>query len=125
MKPRDETRYIPMGVVEKKSPLERFAALNKWVTVRGGWIVSSPGADPVCVECVPGSLLIDELGEAGYELTRAGEGERIIPGQIVQKFTSGPSGVFLLLTADSTRPIALTTAHAGITRVLRYTFSVL
>ncbi|WP_316225059.1 MULTISPECIES: hypothetical protein [unclassified Bradyrhizobium] len=87
MNPKDKTRYIPIGVAAKKSRLERFAALNRWVTARGGWIVSLPGADPVIVECLPGSLLVAELTDTGYELTPAGEGERIMPGQIIQKFT--------------------------------------
>ncbi|MGC2778700.1 MAG: hypothetical protein WA418_24020 [Bradyrhizobium sp.] len=123
MKPKDETRYTPMGVAEKKSRLERFTALNRWVTVRGGWIVSPPGADPIVVECLPGSFLIDELGEAGYELTPAGEGERIIPGQIVQRFAMASNGAFEPLTMESTRPVALTTSHVGISRVLRYVVS--
>ncbi|WP_315737968.1 hypothetical protein [Bradyrhizobium sp. SZCCHNR1093] len=115
-----ETRYIPMGVAEKKSRLERFAALNRWVTARGGWIVSLPGADPVVIECLPGSFLMDELTEAGYELTPAGEGERIIPGQIVQRLGLALNGAFEPLLGDSTQPAALTVTHAGIARVLRF-----
>ncbi|WP_316174703.1 MULTISPECIES: hypothetical protein [unclassified Bradyrhizobium] len=118
-------RHVPGAqFAPRKSEAERFAALNRWVTARGGWIVSLPGADPVVVECLPGSFLIDELTEAGYELTPAGEGERIIPGQIVQRFATGASGALEPLTAESTRPIAVTTTHAGIIRVLRFAISV-
>ncbi|MGJ5022319.1 hypothetical protein [Bradyrhizobium oligotrophicum] len=85
--------------------------------------MSLPGTDPVIVECLPGSPLVNEVTEAGYELTPVGEGERIIPGQIVQRFAAGPSGAFEPLTADSIRPIALTTRHAGIVRVERFRFS--
>ncbi|MGJ4957744.1 hypothetical protein ACQR1H_19025 [Bradyrhizobium sp. HKCCYLRH2015] len=120
MKPKDETRYIPIGVAAKKTRLEEFAAFNRWVTARGGWIVSLPGANPVIVECLPGSSIINELTEAGYELTPAGEGERDIPGQIVQSFATASNGGFEPLAADSTRPVQLTTRHAGITRILRY-----
>jgi hypothetical protein len=38
-----------------------------------------PGADPLIVECLPGSSLVDELTEAGYQLTSIGEAERIMP----------------------------------------------
>ncbi|MGJ5042738.1 hypothetical protein [Bradyrhizobium sp. HKCCYLRH1062] len=117
-------RHFPGKQFEPaKSANERFAALNRWVTARGGWIVSLPGADPVIVECVPGSSLVSELTEAGYELRSAGEGERIIPGKIVQRFATTSNGMFESVTADSTRPIALMTTHAGIARSLRYTFS--
>ncbi|NPV22130.1 hypothetical protein [Bradyrhizobium aeschynomenes] len=112
--PKDETWYIPMGVAEKKSRLERFAELNRWVTARGGWIVSLPGADPVVVECLPGSTLVGELTEAGYELTSTGEGERIVLGQIVQRFATTSSGMFEAVTTSSTRPTVLTTKHAAI-----------
>ncbi|WP_315720147.1 MULTISPECIES: hypothetical protein [unclassified Bradyrhizobium] len=120
MKPKDETRYRPIGVVKNRTRLERFAALNGWVTARGGWIVSFPGAEPVIVECLPGSPLIDELTEAGYELEPAGEGERIIPGQIVQRLGLASNGAFEPLVGDATQPAALTVTHAGIARVLRF-----
>ncbi|WP_316205387.1 hypothetical protein [Bradyrhizobium sp. SZCCHNS3004] len=120
MNPKDKTRYIPIGVAAKKSRLERFAALNRWVTARGGWLVSPPGTNPAILEVLPGSYLLDELREAGYEPMPAGEGERIIPGQIVQRFTMTSDGAFEPLAAESTRSVALTTMHAGITRVLRY-----
>ncbi|NPU12049.1 hypothetical protein HL666_14855 [Bradyrhizobium sp. 83002] len=124
MKPKDKAHYIPMGVAEKKSRLERFADLNRWVTARGGWIVSLPGADPVVVECLPEMSLASELRDAGYELTPAGEGERIIPSRIVQKLAMRSDGTYEQLAAGSTRPVALTAIHSGITAVLRYSFSV-
>ncbi|MGJ4973450.1 hypothetical protein ACQR1N_33070, partial [Bradyrhizobium sp. HKCCYLRH1073] len=123
MKPKDETCYIPMGVAEKKSRLERFADLNRWVTARGGWIVSLPGADPVIVECLPGSFLVDALTEAGHEVSPAGEGERIIPGQIVQRFVRASDGAFEPLTLGSTKTMAMTVTNAGVTRVMRYNFN--
>ncbi|WP_316159796.1 hypothetical protein [Bradyrhizobium sp. SZCCHNRI20481] len=114
-------RHFPGKQFEPaKRAIERFAALNRWVTARGGWIVSLPGADPVMIEVLPGSSLIDELEEAGYELTSASEGERIVPGRIVQRFATASNGTFEPLTANSTVPVALTTTHAGITRVMRY-----
>lgn len=116
-------KYLPgQGFAARKTAAERFAALNRLVTKHGGWIVSPPEANPVTVECLQGSFVLTELSDAGHDLKPLGEAERIIPGQIVQKFTRTSSGAFAPMTPGSTQPVALTTTHAGITRVLRYEF---
>ncbi|MGJ4928614.1 hypothetical protein ACQR1I_14185 [Bradyrhizobium sp. HKCCYLS2038] len=122
MKPKDETRYIPMGVAEKKSRLERFAELNRWVTARGGWIVSVPGANLVVVECLPDSSLINELKDCGYEVAVVGGGERIIPDNTVQTFGLTSGGGLGQLLPGSTRAVGLTIVHAGIARTVRLHF---
>jgi hypothetical protein len=39
----------------------RFDELNEFVSARGGWMTSVPGAREVTVECLPGSNLPDDL----------------------------------------------------------------
>jgi hypothetical protein len=55
-------------------------------------------------ECLPGSIVPRDLRAIGYEVLDDGEGERILPSAIVEKFVAGPDGEFVRLTEDSTRP---------------------
>jgi hypothetical protein len=77
----------------------------------------------VTVECLPGSTLPDELRKAGYDVIETGEGERILPTAISERFVAGADGELEPLTEGSTRPIASTVTHAGIVRILKYSFS--
>jgi hypothetical protein len=52
----------------------------------------------VTIECLPGSTLPDELRKAGYDVTEIGEGERILPTAIVEKFVARADGEFEPLT---------------------------
>jgi hypothetical protein len=90
------------------------------IEYRGG--DSLPGAADVIVKTFPGSPLIAELQAAGYALTLAGEGERIIAGSIVEQLTLTSSGAFEPATAESTRPVHIRT-HAGVCKVERWSFS--
>jgi hypothetical protein len=90
------------------------------VRSRNGWITSVPGDVDVTIECLPGSSLPDELRKAGYIVTEAGEGERILHSAIVERFTTGADGALEPLIAGSTRPIALVATHAGKAKVQRY-----
>ena len=101
----------------------KFAKLNAFVTARGGWVTSVPGAAEVLVEVLPGSTLPDELRGAGYAIVPAGEGERILPAAIVQEFILSSSGAYELATEGGTEPIAHTVRHAGLCKVLRYGFT--
>jgi hypothetical protein len=56
-------------------------------------------------------------------VTEIGEGERILPTAIVERFVCRADGALEALTEGSTRPIASTVAHAGIVRILKYSFS--
>jgi hypothetical protein len=58
-----------------------------------------------------------------YEVIWIGEGERILPTAIVEKFVTRAGGELEPLIAGSTMPIALTVTHAGNVKVKRYTFS--
>jgi len=55
-----------------------------------------------------GSTLPDELRGLGYNVTETGEGERILPTTIIEKFVAGVDGAREPLTTGSTRTVALT-----------------
>jgi hypothetical protein len=61
--------------------------------------------------------------EAGYDVTEMGEGERILPAAIVERFVMRADGELEALTPGSTRPVTSTVTHAGICKVMRYAFS--
>jgi hypothetical protein len=61
----------------------------------------------------------DDLRGLGYEI---GDGERILPAAIVERFTRRVDGKLEPLVAGSTAPIAETRRHAGIVKVKRYAF---
>jgi hypothetical protein len=102
---------------------EKFQALNEFVTSHNGWITSIPGAVMVTVECLPNSTLPGELRKAGYDVSDIGEGERILPTAIIERFVARADGEFEPMTEGSTKPIASTVTHAGICKVKQYTFS--
>jgi hypothetical protein len=64
-------------IAERK---DKFAAMNDWVTARGGWITSIPGEIEIRLECPVGSTLPDDLRGIGYVVEPDGEGERILHG---------------------------------------------
>ena len=118
-------RYRPGGIsAEVETKLARFEAMNKWVTARGGWVTSIPGAAEITVECLPDSPLPQELRAAGYEVEASGEGQRILAGAIVERFTRRTGGELVPLTTESTVAAAETRTHAGICRVERYSFTI-
>jgi hypothetical protein len=98
------------------------AALNDFVTSRHGWITSIPGDTEVTMECLPGSTLPDDLRGLGHQVHEAGEGERILAAAIVERFTRRAGGELEPLVEGATEPIAETRRHAGIAKVIRYTF---
>src|SRR6266403_495599 len=69
----------------------------------------------------PSSGLLDDLCAVGCDVRDDGEGERILPSAIVQKFVAGPDGELVPLTEGPTRPVTSIVTHPGIARVLRYT----
>jgi hypothetical protein len=66
----------------------------------------SAGAVDVTMECLPGSSLPDGLRRLGYDVEPAGEGERILPSAIVERFVAGADGEMVPLTAGSSRAVA-------------------
>jgi hypothetical protein len=124
MRTPDRAIYQPkLPGQELANRKDKFAGLNKFVTHRGGWITSVPGALEVAIECLPGSTLPDELRAAGYDLRKDGEGERILPAAIVQEFTMSSYGAFEPLTPGSTKPVEVR-RHAGIVAVMRFSFPI-
>ena len=71
---------------------------------------------------LPGSPLTGSLRTLGYEVGYVGDGERILPAAIVERFTRRTDGELELLTVGSTMPVAETRHHAGIVKVRRYAF---
>jgi hypothetical protein len=57
---------------------------------------------------VPGSALPDDLRGLGYDVITAGDGERVLPHEIIQRFVRRADGELEPLTAESTKPIAET-----------------
>jgi len=102
---------------------QRFDRINAFVQARHGWIVSIPAAFDITMECLEGSSLPDDLRDAGYDLEPAGEGERILPTAIVERFTQSADGTLGILTAGSTQVVTTVVHHAGIVPVLRFTFT--
>jgi hypothetical protein len=99
---------------------QRFDAVNKLVTASNGWVTSIRGAPEIVIECLPGSTLPDELRDLGYDLHDAGEGERILPAAIVERFTKNADGTLGPLTEGSTKPVTAILHHAGIATVQHY-----
>jgi hypothetical protein len=62
--------------------------------------------------------------EPGHDVREIGDGERILPHQIVQRFVRRADGKLEPVTEGSTKPIAETRTHAGIVKVKRYGFDI-
>ncbi len=58
---------------------------------------------------------------ASYDVDKIGEGERILPAAVVQKFMLGKGGA--LVPWVEGKPVASTVTHAGIAKVERYGFA--
>ncbi|WP_315806583.1 MULTISPECIES: hypothetical protein [unclassified Bradyrhizobium] len=102
---------------------ERFAALNDWINAQGGaWLTSVPGEPHVRMECLPWSPVPERLGDLGYHLRPDGDGERILPIAIVERFGRAADGTLVPITVGSTLPAVHEVAHAGIVGVRRYSF---
>jgi hypothetical protein len=95
--------------------------IAEFVRTRNGG-TSVPGDVDVTIECLPRSSLPDELRAQGYDLVATGDGERIVPTTIIERFCIGVDGELEPLTSDSTRPVMQVVHHAGICRVVLYTF---
>jgi hypothetical protein len=72
------------------------------------------------------SLIPWKLIESGYVVVAAdpAEGQRIIAAPIEERLTLTSCGAFERLTEGSTKPVTEVRRHAGIARVLRYSFAI-
>ncbi|WMT78842.1 hypothetical protein [Bradyrhizobium sp. Ash2021] len=59
----------------------------------------------------------------GYDLTEAGEGERILAGAVVERFIRRKDGELEPITPGSTAAVAEVRNHAGVVSVKRYSFT--
>jgi hypothetical protein len=109
---------------EADAAKEKFAAINTYVTEHGGWLVSVPGDPAVRMECLPDSRLPGDLRALGYDVREIGDGERILPHRIVERFVRRADGELEPVTEGSTKPTAEARTHAGITKVKRYSFDI-
>jgi hypothetical protein len=51
-----------------------------------------PGDIVITIECLPGSSLPVELQAQGYDPIATGDGERILPSAIIERFWIGADG---------------------------------
>jgi hypothetical protein len=110
------------AVVDDRKAL--FAELNAFVTERGGWLTSIPGETVVELQTLPGSTLPADV-EARFgcgPVVEIGETQRILATAVVHHFSTGADGALELLTLGSTRPVTMSQSHAGICRVVRFSF---
>jgi len=68
---------------------QRFNDLNAFISQRGGWMTSVPGAHEMTFDALPGSPLPDDLRARGYIVTLVGESQRVLPNAgiaVVQQY---------------------------------------
>jgi hypothetical protein len=120
------SKYVPLAAEEKGKVAERkarFETINEEIRKAGGWITSIPGNRIIDFECLPGNPLPDRIRESGFNVHEDGEGERILPTSVVERFVRAGDGSFELAT-EETAPDKLShrVTHAGIARVERFWF---
>jgi hypothetical protein len=84
------------------------------VQARGGWTTSIPGDPNIRFEALPGSTLPGDIRSMGYDVRDLGDGERILPAAIIEKFSMNADGELEPLTPGSTRPVTSTVTHAPV-----------
>jgi hypothetical protein len=109
-KPRSEKRH------------DWFTGFNREAMAREAWIISSPGASEVLIECLPGNPWIDELKGRGFSLRWDGEGQRIVSHYYSEPMTLSSSGAMVPLTPGSTKEVTMVKREPGIARTERYSF---
>jgi hypothetical protein len=56
---------------------------------------------------VPGSALPDDLRGLGYDVITAGDGERVLPHQIIERFSRRADGELEPFTEGSSKPVSV------------------
>ena len=59
-------------------------------------------------------------GHRSYIIAKTGEGERILPNAVAQKFETSSSDALIAATEGSTRPVSVTVTNAGIAVVEQF-----
>jgi hypothetical protein len=87
--------------------------------------VRFPGAPEGDDEMPAGSSsLPDDLRALGYDVVVAGDGDWVLPHQIVQRFVRRADGELEPMTEGSAMPSAETRTHVGIVRIERWASSI-
>jgi hypothetical protein len=110
---KDETRYNPGDVFLKatiESKKSSFAKLARLISNGGAWVTSYPGLSYLSFDALESSTVPAQLRALGYDPIDEGEGERILPAGITERFVTEGSTVMQVRH------------HAGITRVRKFSF---
>jgi hypothetical protein len=100
-----------------------FKALNAEVVARSDtWIISTPHAPRIILECLETSPMPAELIDRGYKLKAEQDGQRILPHAIAQPMVISSCGALIPATANSTKPVTMVNYGAGIQSTKRYSF---
>jgi hypothetical protein len=102
----------------------QFERLNDLAQRASAWLTSVCGATTVTFDALPSSPFAEDLRDLGYEVQDEGPGERILPAGIEEKFARRADGELELITEGSTATVVTVRHHAGITRVLRFSFDI-
>lgn len=85
-------------------------------------MTSYPGLSYMTFDTLPDSAVPQQLRDLRYDVVEDGEGERILPAGITERFARDADGQLSPITQESTRAVAETRLHAGINTVKRYAF---
>jgi hypothetical protein len=116
------TRKPPPDVVAERR--ERFERLSAFVTRHDAWIILTPGAKEIIIECLPGSGLLNLLADRGYDLKPEQDGERILPLAVSQGMTRNADGALSSLIEGSTHAVTATFNAPGIVWTRRWSFHI-
>jgi hypothetical protein len=97
---------------------ERFRDIAAFISQRGGWTTSVPGAHEVSFDALIGSPLPDQLRALGWIVEKIGTTERILPQAVQHRFEIAPDGTLVPPTEGSTKPVTVT--NAGIATVEQF-----
>jgi hypothetical protein len=82
-----------------------FTALNSFISSQGGWVVSTPGAKNLRIECVQGSALPAKLIELGYSPRHCGASTRITGTGGAETITDRRTGNAIIRRHDGIIPV--------------------
>jgi hypothetical protein len=124
---KDETRFFPGEQFETKPKIDArkssFGKISRLLQNSGtAWPTSYPGQPFLAFDCLPDSTAPAQLRALGYDPVCEGTGERILACGLTERFVRGATGELEPLIEGSTKPVAETRHHAGITRVRRFVF---